>query len=94
MIPLTDQSAHVGVILFEDTGDRLIFDSLFILKVVLPKKWTLSPLRFLIRAFYEQFLNPSRSSPHNRQSFSFMYRFVTIRNTEHNIMDIMVKSQL
>ena len=38
MIPLTDQSAHVGVILIEDTGDRLIFDSLFILKVVLPKK--------------------------------------------------------
>ena len=65
MIPLTDQSAHVGVILFEDTGDRLIFDSLFILKVVLPKKWTLSPLRFFIQAFYEQFLNPSRSSPHN-----------------------------
>ena len=65
MIPLTDQSAHVGVILCEDTGDTLIFDSLFILKVVLPKKMDPFPPPFLIRAFYEQFLNPSRSSPHN-----------------------------
>ena len=59
MIPLTDQSAHVGVILFEDTGDRLIFDSLFILKVVLPKKMDPFPPPFfytgILRAIFEPF---------------------------------------
>ena len=59
MIPLTDQSAHVGVILFEDTGDRLIFDSLFISKVVLPKRMDPSPPPFfdtgILRAIFEPF---------------------------------------